>query len=811
MTLSNASPKILCSSDLIQKQLRSHKLVFRSARQTVSTQYQDEAVFKIFDYNSFTFSNITFTARYITNLQSGSDLVLWVKGKKSPTVSEVSLSDWHTAEPNLLNSTKVNNSSSLSSLQSDRYNVLSKLAKTLKFEIIPKMEKVTSPISDHQNARFRGVHILLYDIKDSFDQDEAFFGGYLDPVDQESAPNGPINLVHMDIYPMTPGGRPSPAKVTQKDFYHTITHELFHLYHYRKSKELGVSWGSIHNWLKEGLAQLAVYEFLQDGVFYDTSTKLLDTTIEYVSQLPSYFELKTPISIFDNIFENYGLSYIWYSHLLNNKVGDERVKLFTDLTQKTDCAVVHTQLCTNGLSKTLLDNGLDLNDELAKFAIAQYYNHEGLKLSSLSKSAYTSLAKLRTQSSTLVSNMTFLEFEPVKNYQITYQPVINDTEQYKSIEFSASVSFVLVKYPSSSTIETCVSSDDFASCFLSLGTDHLIFEGKNKVLNILPSEELNLIYFFVGHPNGDRDKHFVSARVLQSHNFESEPFFQSRPKLKFVSNSLQIDFKANNSNLSLFKPKLILKSQKKSNNAEFFIKPADLREIYSDNGQTELSLYLDGYISSLNGKKIRLVFRNSDGLEKGESFQFLFSSTYPLQTETYSVSIYEGWNSLAVYPTKNNQTISEYLDLSIQNLNPQDCVYSYVNFEFHSLRDNIINCSVPTSSMSTELLSPGLGLYIKSNIYKELVSTRLQQARSKIQLQKGWNFKSLSFHNKNKAFNQSGEIAVSYGYNGKNNRWDRVYNFGENPPNYNGLDIGILDFSRSFFIYSLSEHILYSY
>lgn len=810
-TTNYSSPRIQCLSDIVQKHSRSSRVVSRSNRQTVPVEFQDEAIFKVFDYRNFTFSDFTFTARYITALQSGSDLVLWVKGKKSPSNSELALSDWHTSQPNLLNSNDVNNSSSLSSLQSDRFKVLTKLAKTLKFEVIPKMEVISSKISDHDSARFSGVHILLYDIKDSFDLDEAFFGGYLDPVDQESAPNGPINLVHMDIYPMTPGGRPSPANVTQKDFYQTITHELFHLYHYRKAKELGTNWGSIHNWLKEGLAQLAVYEFLKDSTFFESSTKILDTTLEYVSQVPSYFQLKTPISIFDNVFENYGLSYVWYPYLLDKKTGDERVKLFTDLMQNTDCTIVNTQLCTNAFSKTLSENGMDLNEELAKFSIAQYFNHEGSSLSSISQTAYTSLDKLRTESSVLTSNMSHLEFGEIGNYKLNYQPIINDSEQYKSIEFSASTSFVLIKYASSSIVKACETSDDFQSCFLALGTDHSFFEGKSTILNLLPNEEMVLIYFFIGHPNADRGKHFVTGRVIDSHNFESKPYFKSRPKIKIVSNSLHIRFEVDSNGFSSIKPILGLMPFKLQGSAIKSAPTKDFNIISTGSNSYNIEAYMEPGGNSLKSLNLSVGLYDDKNDLVGEKFDYSFSSTYPVQIESYSQVFFEGWNSIAIYPDEKNQTISQYLDSNILRFEPNDCIYTYVNFMFHSVRNGISNCSTLASSVSTLVISDGMGIYVKSATKKEISLNRMKILRTKITLTKGWNFNSLSFHHKSKSFNQSGNVAVSYGYNGQTGLWDRVLNFGENSPTISGSDLNSLDAFRAFFIYSLDDHVLYSY
>ncbi|PCJ16405.1 MAG: hypothetical protein COB02_16195 [Candidatus Cloacimonadota bacterium] len=796
----------MCPNEILKKYSIKHRSKIRSNRQTINVNLQDEAIFKIFNYQSFQFESHNFTVRYITSLQSGSDLIFWVKGKKSPSTQEILLSDWHTTTPNLLNSPLVNNSSNLTQLQSDRFSVLSKLANTLKFEIIPKMEKVTKKITEHESPRFKGIHILLYDIKDSFEQDEAFFGGYLDPVDQESAPNGPVNLIHMDIYPMTPGGRVSPAKVTQKDFYHTITHELFHLYHYQRSKVLNNTWGVIGNWLKEGLAQLAVYEFTKDSKFYQSNEKILDVKNEYVSQLSSYFELKTPISIFDNFFENYGLNYIWLSFLLDKKIGGNRVKLFNDLLEKTDCAIVDPRLCINGFSKTLGNNGLDLNEELLKFSIAQFYNHEGLTLSSISNSTYTSLEKILSSTQVFISSLDQQSLEESSNYQIKYQPIINDSSKYQSIKFSSNTSFILAKYPSLFVIESCKTSNDFQSCFLSLENDLIISSGKSITLNFRPNEKSLMIYSFINHPFGDRVKHFLTSDILSSHNFEDGPFFKSRPKLKIVSNSLQIEFKIENNNLESISTKFDISYSFFNKNQKYPLKTNDFKIDISPDNLYRYTLYTDNDEISLNSLNLDISLVNIENSKIGETFSHTFISSYPLQLETYTQQLYEGWNSISIYQSEENQSFEKYLN--INQFDSNDCIYTYVNFSFFNLSDN---CSISLSPISTMIFSNGIGIYVKSDKNKELILSRNKLARTKITLNKGWNFKSLSFHDKQKEFNQSGNTPISYGYNAQSKLWDSIYNFGDNRPIINGNELNRLFGFRAFFIYSLNKHSYYSY
>ncbi|MCJ8344060.1 hypothetical protein MJH12_00815 [bacterium] len=789
---------------------RSDRSFFRSTQST-QVNYQDEAIFRLFDYQTLSFANHDFTVRYIITLQSGSDLVFWVKGKKSPSSAQIPFSDWHTSTPNLLNSPAVDQSTSLSQLQADRYSVLSQLAKTFKFEIIPKMEKITEKITQHENARFDGIHILLYDIKDSFEVDQAFFGGYLDPVDQESAPNGPLNLIHMDIYPMTPGGRTSPAQVNQKDFYHTMTHELFHLHHYRRTKFLNNSWSAIHNWLKEGLAQLAVYEFLKESTFYQSSEKLLDISKEYVSQVSSYFELQSPISIFDNYFENYGMNYIWLPFLLDNPNLESRVKLFNDLVDQTNCAIEDPRLCIDAFSKTLADHNLDLKEELAKFSIAQLYNHQGLKLTSISSSSHSSLDSLKITSGLSLSDIDSYAFAQSSNYQINYQNIHNDSTQYQSLKLSSDTTFILIKYPSKSIIDSCVASNDFDSCFLSLGKDLLVSESKSIVLSFIPNETCILIYLFVNHPFGDRVKHFLNASILSSHQFENGISFKSRPKMSILSNSLRIEFEIHNSSIETIIPKIKLSSGYFTKIVNLSIKNDNFNLSKLDDNKYSYTLYLDNEVISLEGLKIDISLVDANVSQIGEQFSHQFLSSYPLQTETYAHQLYSGWNSMSIYPDVKKQSYSDYIALHLKDVNVEDCIYTYVNFSFHSVLSGLSQCSSPTSTMSTAMFDAGAGLLIKSSQDQVLALSRFKLARTKIDLKQGWNFGSLAFHDKSKEYNLSGQVAISYSYNPRTMVWDSIYNVGENRPMIDGLSLDQLSAFRAYFIYSLQKHQFYSY
>mgnify|MGYP000141372937 CR=1 FL=1 len=83
------------------------------------------------------------------------------------------------------------------------------------------------------------IHILIFDIKDNYQEEKVYIAGYFDPADQTG--QNQLDMFYMDLNPGIPGSN---------SFYATLAHEFQHMIHYNQDN-------SEETWLNEGFSMYA--------------------------------------------------------------------------------------------------------------------------------------------------------------------------------------------------------------------------------------------------------------------------------------------------------------------------------------------------------------------------------------------------------------------------------------------------------------------------------------------------------------------------------------------------------------------------
>lgn len=193
------------------------------------------------------------------------------------------------------------------------------------------------------------ITLLMFDIKDGFNGQGGFVGGYFFAGDQFLNANIPANyniksnereMFYLDIYPSDP---------TKDRFLATIAHEFQHMIHFNQdSREM--------TWVNEACSQIAPYL----------------CGFGHASQILSY--MKTPdnslIAWSDaQMLANYGQVYLWNYYIYNRFVRDNASR--NDFFKKL---VASKQTGVKGYIEALKPLGKGMTDTFLKFMVANYIN-----------------------------------------------------------------------------------------------------------------------------------------------------------------------------------------------------------------------------------------------------------------------------------------------------------------------------------------------------------------------------------------------------------------------------------------------------
>ena len=150
------------------------------------------------------------------------------------------------------------------------------------------------------------IILLLYDIKDNYDQTGAYVGGYFYPVDfyssdsvQAQAPalhSNEGDLIYVDIK--------HPPSFDWNDTMQTVAHEFQHLVNYSQELRDGNQSG-MDTWLDEGLAESAAH------LCYGVQQNRIDDYNGYpgINKHPLFYWDR------NNVFPNYAKSYLFMQYL----------------------------------------------------------------------------------------------------------------------------------------------------------------------------------------------------------------------------------------------------------------------------------------------------------------------------------------------------------------------------------------------------------------------------------------------------------------------------------------------------------------
>jgi hypothetical protein len=767
-----------------------------SLQNTSQARLGDVFEFTVFNFDTGRNILLPATARYTSLLEGGMPLTLWVSN-----------SAWSSSTPNNLNHNGVQ-----FSLQTDRLTTLQEIARVLEEVIFPQVQAKLGNLANPSQARYSGIHFLLYDIPDSFDRDGSFVGGYFYPDDQRS-PNQ-MNLMHMDLRPSNPAGRTQSNSGTRDDFYHTLAHELFHLYHYQKVGD--AVWDNTAEWFSEGLAQFAIFWFLENQVYPSSQEAILSVPTEAPGQVPFYLDNPQTTYLLDYQgisralpVEYYGLGYLFFTHLWHQLGLDANVRnsrLLSFLENKVD----HLPK----LQTTLSSQGLDFRQIFKDFALAQYFENPvyGLDFISLQKNALLGQmqAAPRVDLATISERMTSL-----RNYELEYLALENNSENTQRILFesrchlgtdpcgrcSAPPAFDLLQVADRREIESCFQSPNFEACFLGIQRNIRAYQGSRIQAKMRPGK--STFIYWTSSNSCDKGFNSFGITAVTPEPYQGLPYFSKPPTLVLTENRLEASFTIADDNSDFAQ----LSFQIKSPDLSF---PHFPTESISTPGTTisvaaEQALtwyFLEDY-KSLKNRELHWFLKDPQSEVLGEGYDFTFFSEPKLATQTYSIEIKTGWNMLAFEPQNPQETLGSFFDGLRNFVALEPCVYFYKNHKLWALNLEGSSCSSEIlSTWRNQALDWGQGFILKALEDKTLVLNRVLSARWKYQLDYGWNLRSLGLRSLPQKGQVPPTVPVVYRYTPSELLWRKQEFYGKN-----GLD-SILPIEENYETYH--AHWIYS-
>ncbi len=209
-----------------------------------------------------TVKTVTATVRAATTVRPGLELTFWVED-----------SVWNTQQMNGLNL----------ATPSDRQFVVDEFADWVTRVLMPKLEGSFFNLTEVNNSPSPGLNILMLDMEDGFQDSGSFIGASFDSNDQNltSGLNG-MNLIYLDVNPGTLGSS-LYSGVSKRRTYIELVRALSRLAQFQKDS-------TEEEWIREGIAQMMVYRFLNQEVFPNSLSRIIDAPNQGIDELDDYFQ-----------------------------------------------------------------------------------------------------------------------------------------------------------------------------------------------------------------------------------------------------------------------------------------------------------------------------------------------------------------------------------------------------------------------------------------------------------------------------------------------------------------------------------------
>tara|TARA_Y100000589_G_scaffold326138_1_gene365375 strand:+ start:6625 stop:9114 length:2490 start_codon:yes stop_codon:yes gene_type:complete len=756
----------------------------------------------------------------VINFVSGATQTITAEVHRSGTILGTEIYLW--VEETAYEDLQINNLNSASfldgsfaELQFDRNNVISELFNILQNQVVNQLVSSFGKIQDPQNARYSGLHFLLYDIQDSFEIDGTYVGGYFFPGDVD---NLGINLLHMDINPLNPGGRDNIHEISRTSFFHTLAHELFHLQHFHLANGSSY-WNNIPPWILEGFAQFAVFRVFEKGVFPNTQTAILNWPSDAPDQVKSYLNFPQKTYLLDSIrsVEYYGLGYLFFTFFWEQLGKDyiDRDRIFYDLLS---LGILHTPQ----LRQKLTEKGLDFESIYEQFVLAQYFDSKPFDLKFIDLDSESNTGELKSLATLNVSTMEPTTMANVRPYDVRYISLNNDTGSFQSLKFRSQCplindacvpcvnprNFRVLMLPSRKTLAQCNNDLDPYSCVLSLKNHSAVVEGTNFNI-VTPPGEFTLAFYSDedGLPNSCREAQnrfsFLGSTEINQSNL---PSYSIGPNIQVTNNKMEIEFQLDDpDSLSTFFSVMV----SPKNAASFFPTSSISTQTTTISiGETyKLTWHFLEDLSSLQGSEIQLYLRDLDQDKLAVPFKLKIFAKDQLDVTTTNITVEPGWNMIALQPQFGGQTVSQALELVKNELSLNNCIIGYKQGEFFNYSAGEDSCTVNGSnSFLNQSLEYGQGFFVfqSSNLSKTLSWNHILPSRWKYSLSRGWNLLSLGLNSHPDSYTISPSIPLAFYYDNNWGDWQKLLLFGMNS-NMHIRDQNDFSPYQAHWVYSLSN------
>jgi hypothetical protein len=779
---------------------------------SVGTQYN----FTVFDFTNPNIypaptKQLPATARFKQNC-NGTDVTVWVEDAtyNSSTINNLNDDTWY-----LYGSLKRNRD----------YHISTIIGPAICNIIVPESLTAFGSISELDGQIFSGVNFLLYNIPDDYDASGEYFAGFFDQFDQDK-----FNLLHMDIYPGNPAGRPDSKNAPRNEFFHVMAHELQHLIHHQKREPHSPS-----AWLDEGLAQFAIYRIL-DGKTYPGSTELMfNAQNETPGQV--YWYLKNgatnPVYMFRSLnineyfsIEYYGFAYLFYTHLWQNISSDTAIAdafMRRLVTEPVGGSISFKQV--------LADYGFTLEDVFIDFAISQYMDglHYNLNFANLDNEYVT---RFQTAELTIDNNSLYLPrtiVSNLRNYSTAYIPIKKSTNKVFTVNLRSECPYFLsenscnpneppefnvITLPTINTITQCKSSNNPESC---LYPSRLFQKYSGNNINI-PIKESEQVLLFYTTKNSVRlspatewiitDWNGINIRLQSITNTltEATAVFNSLPPLTPETGELRINYETN-PEFSSLNPEFSFRTHRFHKWQKITDPALSAPQNTADNSFAlswnyyEKTTATAGLLGLAAGEEVKTRLELAE-----ESLESSLINSFPLMTSSFQFGT--GWNMLAWFPRLPQQNLGDFFTELTTRVSLDPVFYSYSNGSFHCHELSTGACAVLTETtipFHDEIPAPGTGFFIKSLENKEVLFEHLKPSRRRLNLSTGWNLGSLFYESPalSPETALSPRIPLAYHYNSQTQSWQRIYSgIGKNLATELSTEQSAISIMQAHWIYS---------
>lgn len=754
----------------------------------------EQKSFEVFNFIDHSTYLVPATVRYLKTLSNGLDLVIWVEDTL-----------WNQSSENHLN-----HQGTSSNLMEDRQSVIDEIGMVMGDIVIPSLEEIFGPIEELSAPQYTGMHLLIYDIKDTFQTDGGFIGGFFDPFDQNTKGEN-MNLLHMDVEPSNPSGWIDTDLPKREDFFHTLAHELYHLLHYQAVGEAW--WSRITQWIGEGLAQFAIFRVFDQAMFPDSQNAILSIPEKSPSQVPFYLEFPEVTYLMEGSSETqplsveyYGLGYLFFTHLWH-WLGSDGDRIFREFfTEKVDH--IHR------LRDVLSNNGYEFEDIFEDFVLFQFFDGGPFTLDFVDLDENSFSGRLKAPPTLDLSSAGNTQIAKTKMYEISYWNIVNPGDNHRRVRLESKCAstasdtcgicatpFHLLQLPSRDSVENCKNTSDPLSCFYQLGRNTRSFETTLSSPMVRPGTSSFAAWWSTTSTctRGTNELHIQS---IESEGFEGTPYFSQGPLLVLTENRLEVSFQIQDDNSE--DAHILYKVYQESNPSPFLPQSSVGMEARSVSvGQSiSMSWYILEDQWGIEGNRIQIQLFDEPQLSSGENFQFEFLGKVPVQQRQIDIPVSSGWNMLAFNPSTGSDTWGDLFSRLEAEIPLGDCAYGFIEDSLVPLSVETGTCSSQNFSWMTRPLQFGDGFFIHSTLEKSINISSVWPSRAKITLQRGWNLKSLFLDTDPIDKNFPESVPILYRYDPEESIWKKKVFYGVGAP------VEIPDDSRSF--HSHQAHWIYS-